>query len=341
MLILNISTEDAESVKYEMYRYPCAIVQKRLLTLHLIHQTNLSYETVALLVGICRDTVTTYIRYYNTGGLEQIYKVGYGTNKSELEKYTDSLLDYFEEHPPHSINEAILNIKDLTGLERSPSAVKAWMKRHGLRYRKTGQIPSKANPKEQARFIDEQLNPLIEQAKNGEIHLVFMDAAHFVMGVFLCFLWSIKRVFIKSSSGRKRFNVLGAVDAITYKIHIYTNTSYINASCICAFLEQLRAYYSDGKPIYIILDNARYQKCKLVFYIAWCFNIYLVYQPPYAPNLNIIERLWKWVKKKALYATYYEDFEAFKNAIRQTIELANGEGKTEIQSLLNLKFQTF
>jgi len=246
MLILNISTEDAESVKYEMYRYPCAIVQKRLLTLHLIHQTNLSYETVALLVGICRDTVTTYIRYYNTGGLEQIYKVGYGTNKSELEKYTDSLLDYFEEHPPHSINEAILNIKDLTGLERSPSAVKAWMKRHGLRYRKTGQIPSKANPKEQARFIDEQLNPLIEQAKNGEIHLVFMDAAHFVMGVFLCFLWSIKRVFIKSSSGRKRFNVLGAVDAITYKIHIYTNTSYINASCICAFYS-----ISLGVSIYI------------------------------------------------------------------------------------------
>jgi len=341
MLILNISTEDAETVKYEMYRYPCAIVQKRLLTLHLLHHTKFCYGEIASLVGIHRDTLTDFIRYYNEGGLQRIYQVGYGTNKSKLDKHTKSLLDHFEEHPPHSINEAAVRIKKITGLEPSPSAVKAWMKRHGLRYRKTGQIPAKANPEAQSKFIDEQLKPLIEQAENGDIHLVFMDAAHFVMGVFLCCLWSVKRIFIKSSSGRKRFNVLGAVNAVTHQIHIYTNTSYINADSICEFFEQLRDHYSDGKPIYIILDNARYQKCKLVFYMAWYFNIVLVYQPPYSPNLNIIERLWKWVKKKALYGTYYENFEAFKNAIRQTIDLANGEGKTEIQSLLTLKFQTF
>ena len=124
------------------------------------------------------------------------------------------------------------------------------------------------------------------------------------MGVFLCCLWSVKRVFVKSSSGRKRYNVLGAVNAVTKKIHIWTNNSYINAECICDFLEQLRTHYNDDKPIYIILDNARYQKCQLVKYIAWQFNIRMVYMPPYSPNLNIIERLWKWTKKKVLYAKY-------------------------------------
>lgn len=341
MLILQLSEQDAETVKYEMYRYPCAIVQKRLLTLHLVYTTNLPYGIIATIVGIHRDTLTDYIRYYNQGGLQRIYQVNYGTNRSELEAHTQSLLDYFEEHPPHSINQAIEVIKNLTNLERSPSSVKAWMKRHGLRYRKTGQIPAKADTEKQAKFIEEQLNPLIEQARNGEIHLLFLDAAHFVMGVFLCCLWSVKRIFVKSSSGRKRFNVLGAVNAITHQVHTYTNASYINADCICEFFQQLRAYYTDAKPIYIVLDNARYQKCKLVFYIAWYFNIILVYQPPYSPNLNIIERLWKWVKKKALYATFYEDFESFKNAINQTIDFANGKGKSEIQSLLTLKFQSF
>ena len=69
--------------------------------------------------------------------------------------------------------------------------------------------------------------------------------------------------------------------------------------------------------------------------------IKLVYLPPYSPNLNIIERLWKWTKKKTLYATYYDNFECFKNAIDTTIQKANNEYKHEIEKLLTLKFQVF
>lgn len=341
MLILNISEADIETVKYERFRYPCAIVQKRLHTLFFVSCTNLPYGLIATLSGIHRDTVTDYIRFYNEGGLNRIYQVGYGTNKSDLEQYSSSLLSHFEESPPHTINEAKNRIKELTEIERSPSQIKAWMKRHNLRYRKTGQIPSKADKNKQKLFVEKELNPLIQKAQNEEIHLLFLDAAHFVMGVFLCCLWSVKRVFIKSSSGRKRYNVLGAVDAITKQIHTFSNTSYINANCICDFLEQLRAFYSDHKPIYIVLDNARYQKCQLVKYVAWQFNIHLVFLPPYSPNLNIIERFWKWIKKKALYAKFYDDFDTFKKAINQTILSANEDDKVDIESLLSLKFQTF
>lgn len=193
----------------------------------------------------------------------------------------------------------------------------------------------------QKAFIEQDLAQLIQQAEAGQVHLLFLDAAHFVMGVFLCCLWSIKRIFVKSSAGRKRYNVLGAVNAVTKQIHTWTNTSYINANSIADFLEQIYYYYNDGKPIYIVLDNARYQKCQLVKYVAWQFNIKLVYLPPYSPNLNIIERLWKWTKKKTLYATYYENFETFKSAIDNTIQKANNECKHEIKQLLSLKFQTF
>lgn len=168
-----------------------------------------------------------------------------------------------------------------------------------------------------------------------------MDAAHFVMGVFLTCLWSIQRIFVKSSAGRKRYNVLGAVDAITKHIHTFTNNSYINSHSVSDFLEQLRNYYNDGKKIYLVLDNARYQKCQLVQYVAWQFKIQLLYLPPYSPNLNIIERLWKWVKKEVLYAKYYEKFEDFKEAIDKAIITANTEKKDKIKKLLNLKFQLF
>ena len=340
MLILNISSADIFQLKYERYTYPCSLVQKRLQVLYIKSQLDLSHQMIAKIVGVHRDTVTDYIKMYNIGGLELIYKIGYGTNKSALEKEKESLLDYFEQNPPHTINGAKEKIKELTGLERSPSQVRVWMKSHGLKYRKTGQIPAKANPEVQQEYVDKVLNPLILRAENEEIHLLFMDAAHFVMGVFLSCLWSIKRVFVKSSSGRKRYNVLGVANAISKEIHIWTNQTYINSESIIDFFEQLYAHYYD-KPIYIVMDNARYQKCQLVKYVAWQFNIHLIYLPPYSPNLNIIERLWKWVKKEALYARYYENFDLFQEAINTAIQKANTTHKEKIRTLLNLKFQMF
>lgn len=193
----------------------------------------------------------------------------------------------------------------------------------------------------QKTFVESTLDPLIQQAKAQEIHLLYMDGAHFVMGVFLCCVWSLTRKFVKSSSGRKRHNVLGAIDAMSKQIHVWTNDSYLNADSVVDFLHQLRIYYFDMKPIYIVLDNARYQKCDLVRYVAFQFNIHLVYLPTYSPNLNIIERLWKWVKKEALYGQYYDNFDDFKNAIHKAINKANKEEKKQMESLMTLKFQFF
>lgn len=341
MLTLNISQADIELLRYERYSYPCVLVQKRLTAILMKATTNYSHQQIAQIADISLNSVTNYIRLWNEEGYEGLKKVGYGTNQSKLETHSESLLAYFEANPPHTANEAVHRIKELTGIQRSPTQVRNWMKRHGLKYRKTGGIPSKANTEKQADFIKNTLNPLINQAKSGEIHLLFMDAAHLVMGVFLCFLWSVKRVFVKSSSGRKRHNVLGALNAIDKQIHFFTNQTYINADSIVEFLHQLRIYYFDMKPIYIILDNARYQKCDLVRYVAWQLNIHLVYLPSYSPNLNIIERLWKWLKKKCLYAKYYEHFSQFEETINQTLKKANSEFQTELESLLSLKFQTF
>ena len=204
----------------------------------------------------------------------------YAPCKSDLEQHAVSLKTLFEKHPPTSVKEARQRIQELTGIERSPTQVRAFMKRIGMKYIKTGHIPAKADTEKQKQWIEQKFEPALELAKQGLAHVLFMDAAHFVLAPFLCCLWCFKRVFIKAPAGRKRLNVLGAVNALTQEVYFITNQTRINALVIVDFLHQLRIYYADMKPIYIVLDNARYQHCQLVKYIAWQFNIHLIFLPP-------------------------------------------------------------
>lgn len=167
-----------------------------------------------------------------------------------------------------------------------------------------------------------------------------MDAAHFVFAPFLGHLWCFARLFVKAPSGRKRFNVLGALDAISHEMVTITNTGYINSYSVCQLLIKL-TYRCGDCPVSIVLDNARYQKCKLVQNTAKMFNIELLYLPAYSPNLNLIERMWKFVKKKCLYSKYYSDFESFSSSILQCLDETSGRYKKELDSFLSLNFQSF
>ena len=210
-----------------------------------------------------------------------------------------------------------------------------------MRILKVGTIPAKANPEEQKQFKENELEPCLEEAKKGKRAVFFVDAAHFVHKAFLGFIWCFQRQFIKAPSGRKRFNVLGALNAVTHQMITVTNDSYINALSICELLEKIAGQVTEV-PITLVLDNARYQKCEIVRTCAEKLNIQLLYLPSYSPNLNLIERLWKFIKKQALYSKYYETFAQFKNAITHCISENFLTSKMdELNSLLSLNFQTF
>jgi transposase len=182
--------------------------------------------------------------------------------------------------------------------------------------------------------------PRIEQAKAGKRYLFSMDAAHFLFAPFLGHLWSFVRMFIKAPAGRKRFNVLGALNMISHEMVVVTNTAYVNAYSVCKLLIKITQKFGN-LPVSIVLDNARYQKCKLVQETAKMFDIELLYLPPYSPNLNLIERMWKFVKKKCLYSTYYSDFSSFTKAILQCLEKTDSCYKNELSSMMSLNFQSF
>lgn len=147
-------------------------------------------------------------------------------------------------------------------------------------------------------------------------------------------------MFVKSPSGRKRFNVLGALNAVTLEIITVTNETYINAESVCQLLRKL-SELALGIPITLVWDNARYQKCAVVFELAKELGIALLYLPSYSPHLNLIERLWRFVRKQCLYSKYYEDFSSFKSAISSLIDTAHLNKKEQLKTLMTWKFQSF
>jgi transposase len=337
-----VTETELDALNYDRFGDFSPLVLKRLHAIHQIACSHFTHGEIATFLGLTPDTITDYVILFNAQGVPGLKTIKTGVhNVSDMEAFVNIIIPDFELIPPKTSGEACQRIRELTNIIRSPTQVRTFMKRHGLRYLKAGQIPAKADSEKQKEFVEQTLNPLIIKAENEEIHLLFMDSVHPVMGVFLCSLWSAIRVFIKSSAGRKRINMLAAVNAITQEINLFTNEDYINAEVIVRFLYQVRIYYFDMKPIYIILDNARYQHCDLVRYTAWTLGIKLVFLPPYSPNLNVIERLWKWMKKKTLYGQYYKDFASFKNALIDTIQTAKQKHPEELKTLLNLKFQTF
>jgi transposase len=145
---------------------------------------------------------------------------------------------------------------------------------------------------------------------------------------------------VRAPSGRQRFNVLGALHAITHQLITVTNESSINALSVCELLEKIAAL-GLSTPITLVLDNARYQRCQLVLERAGQLGIELLFLPPYSPNLNLIERLWRFVRKECLYSTYYEHFDAFKQAITECLTETAGRHHAALHRLLTLEFQTF
>jgi transposase len=147
----------------------------------------------------------------------------------------------------------------------------------------------------------------------------------------------VTRSFLRAPAGRQRFNVLGALNAITHELVTVTNDTYLTATEVCALLRHLAALHL-GVPLTVVLDKARYQRCAQVVTLAASLHIELCFLPPYSPNLNLIERLWKFVKKQCLYSTYYADFAAFKTAIVQCLAQTQTPHRTALDSLLPLRF---
>ncbi|WP_439626150.1 IS630 family transposase [Gemmata sp.] len=191
----------------------------------------------------------------------------------------------------------------------------------------------------QAAFLREKLEPVLAQARAKRRSVFFVDAAHFVQGSFLCCVWCLVRMFVRGSSGRRRYNVLGAWNGVTRELIRVTNDTRVSSDTMIELLGQI-ALRTKG-AITVVLDNARYQRCEAVETEAKRLGIELLFLPSYSPNLNLTERLWKITKKKALRGKHYPDFATFLGAIDDCLNRIHTDHRDALASLMTLKFQTF
>jgi transposase len=345
MRSISFTADDLRDIAHDRYYHPDPHVQRKMEVLWL-KSHGLLHEQIAALAGVSRSLVQRCLTEFLHGGLEEVRRCRWARRRSALDSHSASLEEYFRQHPPRSVKEAQEVIGQRTGIRRGLTQVRRFLRRLGLAPRKVAAIPvpPKATPQEHARtqqqFLDDQLEPALTEARAGRRDLYFVDASHFVFAAFVGWVWCLVRWCIRSPSGRKRFNVLGALNAVSHQLIRVTNHSYINAESVCALLRAVAAA-SVGRPITLVLDNARYQKTALVQELAQQLKIQLLYLPSYSPNLNLIERVWKFVKGQCLRAKYHATYEEFTTAIDSCLQKLGTTYKKQMDSLLTHNFQTF
>ena len=341
MLKITFSEADVQALQQQRFAHPEAAVRLKMEALYLyLKSQGVAHQDIARWCGISTNTLRRYFGQYLAGGLEQLQAKTRHCPHSALEAHRLQVEEAFRQQPPASVAEAVRRIAELTGIRRQPTQVRAFLQALGFKRLKVGSLPAKADAAQQERFLQEQLQPRLEEAKAAQRTVFFVDAAHFVYGPFLGFVWCLTRLFLKAPCGRQRLNVLAALHAVTQEVMTITNCSYITAESVCLLLCQLAHSYPT-QALTVVLDNARYQRCLAVQECAAQLDIELLYLPPYSPNLNLIERYWKWVKKQCLYGQYYEDFNSFQKAILNCIKQTPTQHHKELKSLLTLRFQTF
>ena len=307
---LEFSTESMAQLQYQRFHHPHPRVQRKMEALYLMSQ-GVPCALIAQWLQVSRGTLTNYRQAYRAGSVAGWQTLHFYRPQSALEAPRESLEAPFAAPPPATLKQACAVVEARTGSKRAPTQLRQFLHRSGLRCQRVGSLPAKADPVVQAAFLRTQLQPRPDEAVAGQRQVFFVDAAHFVLSAFLGWRWTKVRVFVRAPSGRQRFKVLGALNAVTQEIHTVTNTTYITALEVCQLLTQLAAQASAGIPVTVVWDKARYQRCRLVTEHAAQLGLELLFLPTYSPNLKLIERLWKFVKKQCLDSQYYEKFAPF------------------------------
>jgi transposase len=338
MTHLHLSAQQLEDIAEALDDSAIEHYYKQKILVLRMHHEGVAHGFIGRILNISQPTLRAYLVEYQEGGLAALLEDRAYRPSSSLAPFWNCLRCSFAAAPVPNAKAAAARIERLTGVRLSESQVRRAMKQMGMTLKKAAPLPGKVDEQLQLNFFAQEMTPRLEQAAKGERKVLFVDAAHFVMGAFLGMMWCFARPFIRTSSGRQRYSVLGAVDSHSKEIISLRTEGNINAGSVCELLALVRTRHPDI-AITLIMDNARYQRCAPVSAKAAELGIELLFLPAYSPNLNLIERLWKLVKKRCLTNRYYDSFSAFRAAIDNCFhDLANSP---ELHSLLTLNFQFF
>lgn len=300
-------------------------------------------ETVSIALGMSLGTVNNCKQKYTEDGLERYLDKHYVPYQGRLTDEQLAQLDTYVEEGIHTTCGCIVSwVEQNFGVSYSESGMRAVLHKLGFVYKKTSVVPGGACPVEQEAFLKELQPFLTEDEVNNDV-ILFMDAVHPQHNTRSDYAWikSGQKKEVPSNTGRKRININGAMNAHQPEDVTIVESQTINAQSTQMLFEKLLQKYKDKRMIYVLADNARYYTNKeLKEWLELNPQIKLLHIPPYSPNLNLIERLWKFMRKKVINLHYQKEFEAFRSTILHFFEHIQIY-KNELRSLITPNFQRF
>lgn len=296
-----------------------------------------SPKEIADILMIDDETLRNYVKRYQDGGVKALLENNHKGSRSNLSEMELKELElHVKTNSYLSVDGVVDHVYKTYGIKYSISGMTQLLHRLDFVYKKAKIVPGKANAELQEAYLA-MLMKLLENKDKNDPHY-FTDGVHPQHNTMPSHGW-VKRgedKIIKTNSARKRININGALNSETLEVITRTDET-INAQSTIELFKAIEAKHSLAKNIYITLDNAQYYRSKLVKAYLEASKIKLLFLPSYAPNLNLIERLWKYMKKELMRNKYYEKFADFKNAVSQFFENI-GQHKNKLSTLLTMKF---
>ncbi len=299
----------------------------------------LSYKEVAKLLFFDEVTLSRYVKKFKAEGVEGLMEMRYKGGQTKLTDFQETeLKNYLTSNTKRTAKEICNFIEEKYKIKFSVIGVTKLLHRLGFSYKKPKVIPGKADNLKQAEFVAKYKE--IKEALKPHDQIYFVDSTHPEHNTKPSCGWILKGKandkIIKTNTGRERLNLAGALNLNTKEALVLSEKT-INKFVTLKLIKKLQKAQPTGK-IYLILDNASYHHAKLVSNYVKRKRVKLIFLPSYSPNLNTIERLWKFFHIQVTYNHYFETFEEFKQeSLRFFRNLQRY--KPELETLLTDNFQ--
>ena len=309
----------------------------RIKTILLLNQ-DFTYEQIARLLLLDEGTLRRYEKEYRKNGIDGLLESRYLGSVSFLSKTQEKELKAeLRETIYETVQEVVVYVAKTYNKTYSIEGMTHLLHRLRFVYKKTKVVPGKVDLEKQEAFKKEY--KALKQNKKPEDKIYFVDAAHphHNNRPFYGWIYKGEEKAIKTNSGRTRINLNGAVSLEDMDI-IVLQEETVNTHAMMRLVLALEEKQPTGE-IYLILDNARYNHSYLfALFLEDHQRVHLKYLPPYSPNLNSIERLWKFYYKKHQ-DMYFEKFKDFEKEVLSFFQNIN-QYNTELKTLLTDSFQT-
>mgnify|MGYP002143066062 FL=1 len=294
-------------------------------------------RTIAQALRIHEETVRQHLTDWIT---DEKLKPENGGSSSKLTDIQSRDLDvHLAETTYTKVIDICAYVEVTFGVRYTISGMTKWLKQHEFSYKHPKSVPAKAELAKQEEFIEKYLNLVADTPANEPI--LFIDAAHPTMATKVVCGWIKKGVDkpIAQTASRTRVNIVGAIELATMNV-ISCRPDYVNAETTVAFFDQIKTAYPKAPKIHIILDQAGYHRSQLVRDAALEKHIELHYLPPYSPNLNSIERLWKVMNEEERDNVFFSSAKMFRDAINNFFDVKLPKIAQSLRGRINDNFQT-